>query len=395
MVTRTKLTGGTPITLEQAIDLRQSVFGSAAAPPRGEWTRTGLIFGQPSQELPYGLRCPRNATRGLQSVLQAFIIKYFLFDSRAMEKSLPLDVLLKPTEAQQHEALWRSISTILWMIGEKQHVKVVLPGEIPHIPHSHTYFQDSVTEKLYFFEFTNLEDLQIFIKRFLFFFLEDPGPGALLFLYSAVLTRSTAKVKTDLDAPKGAHLMGPYEEGSLNVVTLLLTGRATPYLHNGVVYVGDEDHYALPQFGILQRSSIGLIVWEGDNEAVQASSRQPGSRLKTPAIPVWVTSCCGHYGVVFNSNRELLRNYHAEKRFELHYYTCAGCHLSMTVDTRTHDDPDGMLQSQTSQASSGNNSGNNQNTQDIVATPLERLIHTKWMDAKITFHGPAPPSLNY
>lgn len=37
--------------------------------------------------------------------------------------------------------------------------------------------------------------------------------------------------------------MGTHEEGSLNIVTLLLTGRATPYLHNGVIYVGDEDHY--------------------------------------------------------------------------------------------------------------------------------------------------------
>lgn len=46
-------------------------------------------------------------------------------------------------------------------------------------------------------------------------------------------------------------LKGNYEEGSLNIVTLLLSGRATPYLHNGVVYVGDEDHYALPQFGKL------------------------------------------------------------------------------------------------------------------------------------------------
>lgn len=51
------------------------------------------------------------------------------------------------------------------------------------------------------------------------------------------------RVQTDLDAPKGAHLMGLHEEGSLNIVTLLLTGRATPYLHNGVIYVGDEDHY--------------------------------------------------------------------------------------------------------------------------------------------------------
>lgn len=51
------------------------------------------------------------------------------------------------------------------------------------------------------------------------------------------------RVLTDLDAPKGAHLMGHNEEGSLNIVTLLLTGRSTPYLHNGVIYVGDEDHY--------------------------------------------------------------------------------------------------------------------------------------------------------
>lgn len=51
-----------------------------------------MIFGLPSQELPYGLRCPRNATRGLQSVLQAHIIKYLLFDCRSKEKSLPLDV---------------------------------------------------------------------------------------------------------------------------------------------------------------------------------------------------------------------------------------------------------------------------------------------------------------
>lgn len=79
-----------------------------------------------------------------------------------------------------------------------------------------------------------------------------------------------------MDAPKGAHLMGPSEEGSLNIVTLLLTGRATPYLHNGVIYVGDEDHYvcrerlwfslllivfqALPQFGILSRAPVGLLV---------------------------------------------------------------------------------------------------------------------------------------
>lgn len=68
----------------------------------------------------------------------------------------------------------------------------------------------------------------------------------------------------------------------------------------------------------------------------------------------------GHYGIIFNSNRELLRNYHAEKRFgmifdllsieiafyncssiyslELHHYTCAGCFVSMVSDLTSNDE---------------------------------------------------------
>jgi ubiquitin carboxyl-terminal hydrolase MINDY-3/4 len=71
-------------------------------------------------------------------------------------------------------ALWNSISEILWNVGEKTKVNVCLPGDVPHISHSHAYFQDNVTEKLWIFEFTKLEDLQIFIKRYLFYFTDDP-----------------------------------------------------------------------------------------------------------------------------------------------------------------------------------------------------------------------------
>lgn len=74
--------------------------------------------------------------------------------------------------------------------------------------------------------------------------------------------------------------MGPHEEGSLNIVTLLMTGRATPYLHNGVVYVGDEDHYALPQFGVLARGIIGLLVYEGENEAAHVNLLYIAQNLK-------------------------------------------------------------------------------------------------------------------
>ena len=88
--------------------------------------------------------------------------------------------------------------------------------------------------------------------------------------------------------------------------------------------------------------------------------------------------------MLFNSNRELLRNYHAEKRFELHYYTLAGCYLSMTVDNRQQEEG----------ADDGQEDGERKQN-DMVSTPLERLIHTKWMEAKITYHGPLPASLNF
>lgn len=55
---------------------------------------------------------------------------------------------MKPSEAEQQEALLAAMADILWNIGEKLQVTVALPGEVPHIVHSHTYFQDSVTEKV-------------------------------------------------------------------------------------------------------------------------------------------------------------------------------------------------------------------------------------------------------
>lgn len=61
----------------------------------------------------------------------------------------------------------------------------------------------------------------------------------------------------------------------------------------------------------------------------------------------------------------------------------------MTIDNRTHDSSDSVA--------SMNPNGNLGNTtrDDIVATPLERLIHTKWAEAKISLKGPPPASLSY
>jgi hypothetical protein len=46
------------------------------------------------------------------------------------------------------EALWTAIADILWRIGEKSKCFVVLPQDFIHIPQSHKYLQDGITEKV-------------------------------------------------------------------------------------------------------------------------------------------------------------------------------------------------------------------------------------------------------
>ncbi|XP_018910116.1 inactive ubiquitin carboxyl-terminal hydrolase MINDY-4B isoform X2 [Bemisia tabaci] len=368
--TKMPVTGGTPVTQEVAIAFRSIVFGTSVAPPRGEWLRTGFVFRDADKELAYGLKAPRNGCRGLLSVVQAYILKQLLFERKDFKKNEPVmqpEMLLRPSRGKQLEALWLAISDILWRIGEKTKAVVCLPQDQPYVSHSLNYFQDSVTEKLHIFEIANLEELQIFIKRYIHLFLEEPGPGALLLLYSAVATRGTKNVISDIMDEKG-YLVTGAEEGSQSIIMLLLTGRATPYLHNGVVYVGDEEHYAIPQFGVLQRSEIGFLLFD---EGVE--EKAPGSRLKTPSLPIWVVCCLGHFGVIFNTNRELLRNYHAERRFELIYYTCGGSQCQLTVDTR-HDGSSTQVSTSEDTASSS-------------LANLEKLIHTKWQDAHIHWNG--------
>lgn len=59
--------------------LRTLVFGSCASPPKIEWTRTGLTLRPYGQSLAFGLRTPRNTTRGLVTAVQAIMLKHFLF----------------------------------------------------------------------------------------------------------------------------------------------------------------------------------------------------------------------------------------------------------------------------------------------------------------------------
>ncbi|XP_076682183.1 inactive ubiquitin carboxyl-terminal hydrolase MINDY-4B isoform X2 [Andrena cerasifolii] len=390
-LTKTAVIGGKPIEEATCMALRTLLFGSCASPPRPEWARTGLTLRPYGQNLAFGLRAPRNTTRGLVTAVQAIMLKHFLFKCNRQEVHTSPESLLKPSYDRQIHVLAAAIAEIIWRCAggfvvqstgcsPNQSVAgnanmptavVALPQEAPYLQHSVQYFQDGLTETLHLFEFDSLEDLEIFVKRYLYLFQDEGGPGANLLLYSAMLSRGLSKVQADLEDPKASILSGCPEEGPTSVLMLSLTGRASPHLHNGVQHVGDEETYAVAQWGVLVRSEIGFLVHEGDGEM----GKQPGSRLKTPSLPIWVTLCHGHHGVLFNTNRELLRNYHAERRFEVQYFTCGGSHAVLTVDTRSN---------------SGINSGfegTGKEYTDIAATPLEKLIRSKWQDACIQWNG--------
>lgn len=109
---------------------------------------------------------------------------------------------------------------------------------------------------------------------------------------------------------------------------------------------------------------------------------------------------------MFNKNPELLRNYHAESRFDLYYYSCSGREIAMTIDNRTYNDQAaGMLENQQNSSESTSLSGrpNKDENKDesggakdeqTVNTPLQKLVHTKWEEAHIKFHV-QPSMLSY
>ncbi|EGI68163.1 UPF0526 protein C7orf67-like protein [Acromyrmex echinatior] len=249
---KTPVIGGQPIEEETCMALRKMVFGSCATPPKVEWARTGLTLRPYGQSLAFGLRTPRNTTRGLVTAVQAVMLKHFLF--KCDRQDVGPEILLKPSYDRQIEVLTSAISEIIWRCAGGFSVStcpnvvssivpkaiVALPQDTPYLQHSVQYFQDGLTETLHLFEFNSLEDLEIFIKRYLYL--------------------------------------------------------------------------AVPQWGVLMRSEVGFLVHESDSNI----GKQPGSRLKTPSLPIWVTLCLGHHGVLFNANRELLRNYHAERRYILY-----------------------------------------------------------------------------
>lgn len=63
--------------------------------------------------------------------------------------SVKFDILsyLRPSEEKQEEALWRSLSEVIWRCAADQ-ATVALPTDNTYVQHSSSYYQDGITEKV-------------------------------------------------------------------------------------------------------------------------------------------------------------------------------------------------------------------------------------------------------
>ncbi|XP_063593359.1 inactive ubiquitin carboxyl-terminal hydrolase MINDY-4B-like [Penaeus indicus] len=341
-----RVEGGTPITAEIAKKLRTLVFGSSSmvGSVETEWTNQSFGFQPYDTAMGYGLRVTKNATKGLVMCMQGFVLKHLLFAKTKGKSSVEPKALLKASMRAQEDSLVDAIADIIWQVGDKTSATLCLTQDVAYARDDESYQCDGCTEK----------------------FMSNNRSGLLLFVYSLIMTRTFKRVMEDAADVKES-LIQPNGHIHPILASLILTGRATPYLHNGIIYEGNEETMSKPKTGVLKRAEVGHLVCQRSENKFPVAV---GSRLKTPTLPIWVVRSDDSYGVLFNPNRELLRDYHAENRFDLYYYSSSSNQNKstiVTIDTR--------------------NASNN----DDYSTPvLENIIHTKWNDAEVTWNGCSP-----
>ncbi|PAA55430.1 hypothetical protein BOX15_Mlig001055g1, partial [Macrostomum lignano] len=322
-----RMLGGAPIGRGEALRLRQVTFGNAVHPFCKEWRRAHFTFQEASGPHPYGLLAHRDATRALVLCVQAQLLRRLLFPADCPDRFRTHLLAVEP--ARRPTLLAESLADILWRAGEGRRAALAAPSSECHVPSDDQYREDGFTERLHLFYFTSLPELLDGLRRLENYFTSPSHPGCLLLLYCLVLSRGFLRIQADWDGAPKASLLNDNEELATPGFTLLLTGAACRFLHNGCQLADPETGAPLPapRTGLAQRPDVGLLQ---TRPAV-------GSMLRSPRFPIWLVRRRGQAGLLFSTHSRLMEHWRSETAFHLYYYTGLAsqfrpCRLS--VDTR-------------------------------------------------------------
>lgn len=373
--------GGTPISRETAIALRKITLGSVVHTFSTDWRKSGLLFHDISSKMAYGLQTLKCGSRAMVLCTQGFLLKH-LFFAREYASSIVSMNALQPSDFERRKALCGAICEVLWRAGSGIRCCVCLLQEQAIFDTNWQYRIDGITEKVNLYEFKNFKDLELFMKRHVTHFEHENSNGCILLLYSLVLSRTIQMVYDDMDVVMGDDvkdkLLTNNEECTINLINLLLTGRATKNLHNGnIIYDADGKLLPTPLRGIKERTQVGLLFW--DKEEDPDDRTETGSMLKTPKYPIWLTIVNGQFGLLFSLNSDLVSDWRVEHHFTLYYYTGLAHQqpTPLTIDTR-------YLRRTRPK------SGIRGRYQEEKIPALEQCIMTKWYGANIDWNGAFP-----
>jgi len=404
--------GGDKISVEEATTLKSICWGGPNIVPRPEWIKTGVEFHPPEVTNAYGLKAIKGATKSFQLILEAYILKHLLFESKQTKRATKnregkknstgekpygdrsdvygvaarMHPMLRPNEMIQRDILAGAISDLLWKVGGQTKAVVAIPEANPVFEAPVRFSIDGITEKLHLFNCSKEEELKNIIKRHIYFFMQEKGGGMACLLYSVVLSAGWDKLKEDMQDQGDMPLIDTEDKISLCLSNLMLTGSAVPFLHNGIMSADVNDatnfEYGDGKVGITGRNEIGFLLWDTNEETTQEAN--VGSRLKTPVLPIWVTCINDNWGVLFNPNKDLMKSYSAENRFYLFYY-------SSFIQQNTKDPKDTLLIVDTRGVKvKGSLSEMDEDFDEMEEDPLASAIQTKWEGAAVSWDSVLP-----
>ncbi|XP_030228066.1 probable ubiquitin carboxyl-terminal hydrolase MINDY-4 isoform X2 [Gadus morhua] len=349
--------------VQTATALKEVLLGSGSRCFSPEWRNQGFGFSE-SPDLRYGIVQRKGGPCGVLASVQACLLQKLLFDDpNPASEELGR---LRPSDAVRRRCLVLAVSEMLWRAGEHKTATLAITSGRSHFVPSGHYKSEGLLEKVTCFTADNLNALQWLLEEHIQQF-ESGSFGCLLFCVSAVLSRSIAKVRVDMDVSSNT-LIGAHGYCTQELVNLLLCGQAASNVFDGQVQL---DSTLLK--GVTQRCHIGLLsLFEHHNIC------QVGSHLKTPLFPIWVVCSESHFSTLFGLQRELATNQDGRSRgpreFDLYYY-------------------DGLANQQQEirlSVSVGLRAAFQEDNDPELTPPLEQCIRTKWKDAIVRWNDTEP-----
>lgn len=290
-----------------------------------QWCHQGFRF-SPDPETSLGLVQREGGPCGVLAPIQALVLKYLLFatddekdtdmKTRPALGSSPLkplqtgnsdaaDVKLIFSDTQRTRALVQAMGETLWRAGGKR--KAVLAVlDIPEIYDEHGNSEqehdEAIAKALEGINLDSGKELHRVIRvstvsslsalhqqlHSLLPGLRSPW-GALLLLFSLLLSRGLELVHSDRDDPVQPLVTPPFGHASQEIVNLLLCGQAVPN-----VFDNNMDLGGVCMKGISTSVEVGFLTYFESLNLCHV-----GRNLKCPKWPIWVIGSDSHYSILF------------------------------------------------------------------------------------------------